>query len=209
MRVAPFEPPRPTIRPPVHQRASHLRSFAAAACAQATSVVLIASLLLGTLAVGQGLEFESLADVPEDRNAFDVPPVEFEIDDVDFESDLRLAQQIRDPAIETVDEQTRGFSPGSGRTVSPDDESFGDRVRERWQNVRDPAIETVDEMTRKKKDDDKKDGDKKDDKKDDKKEKEKNKEGVVRQDQPPGLHAVPHQQRALERRGSRPSVPSR
>jgi len=94
--------------------------------------------------------------------------------DLGSEDDYLLAQQIRDPAIETVDEQTRGFSPGSGRSVSPDNESFGDRVRERWQNVRDPAIETVDEMTRKKKDGDKKD-DKKDEKKDGKKDKEKEK----------------------------------
>lgn len=105
------------------------------------------------------------------------PPAATRAREIDFgsEDDYLLAQQIRDPAIETVDEQTSGFSPGSGRTVRPDDESFGDRVRERWQNVRDPAIETVDEMTRKKKDGDKKDGAKKDEKKDGKKDKEKEK----------------------------------
>lgn len=139
-------------------------------------VAAIAWLLLGSAAVGQGLEFESLADDTEERSPFDVAPVRFDIEDADadFDSDLRLAQQIRDPAIETVDEQTRGASPGSGRTVSPGDESFGGRVRDRWQNVRDPSIITVDEMTRQKKDEGKKDDKDKDkDKKDDKKEEKK------------------------------------
>lgn len=85
---------------------------------------------------------------------------------VDFAPESLLARQIRDPAIETVDELSRGASGGSGRTVSPRDESFGDKVRDRWQNIRDPAIETVDEMTRDTgKKDEKKDGKKKDEKK--------------------------------------------
>lgn len=61
---------------------------------------------------------------------------------------LRLVSQIQDPAIESVDEQTRNSARGSGRTVDPSDESFGDALRQRWNAVQDPAVETVDEQTR-------------------------------------------------------------
>lgn len=61
---------------------------------------------------------------------------------------IRLASQIQDPAVETVDEQTRNPGRGSGRTVGPGDESFGEALRQRWNAVQDPAIETVDEQTR-------------------------------------------------------------
>ena len=85
-----------------------------------------------------------------------VPPVDF-----DFR---HLLAQVRDPAIETVDELSRNPSRGSGRTVSPGDDAFGNRLQERWNNIQDPAIETVDELSRDKgkKDDKKKDEKKKD-----------------------------------------------
>lgn len=60
---------------------------------------------------------------------------------------MRLASQIQDPAIETVDEQTRGFSPGGGREGGSGSQSLGEAVRQRWNNIQDPAIETVDEQT--------------------------------------------------------------
>lgn len=52
---------------------------------------------------------------------------------------LRFAQvpRIQDPAIDTVDQQTRG---GSG--------SSGGALRERWNRVQDPSITTVDQQTR-------------------------------------------------------------
>lgn len=61
---------------------------------------------------------------------------------------IRLASQIQDPAVETVDEQTNNPARGSGRTVDRGDESFGEALRQRWNAVQDPAIETVDEQTR-------------------------------------------------------------
>ena len=61
---------------------------------------------------------------------------------------IRLASQIQDPAIETVDEQTRGFSPGGGREAGSGGQSLGETLRQRYNNIQDPAIETVDEQTR-------------------------------------------------------------
>lgn len=62
---------------------------------------------------------------------------------VEFNPEVILAQQIQDPAIETVDEQTgRAATGGEPR-------SLGEEVRQRWDKIRDPAIETVDEQTRK------------------------------------------------------------
>ena len=61
---------------------------------------------------------------------------------------MRLASQIQDPAVETVDEQTRGFSPGGGREADSGGQSLGEALRQRWNAVEDPAIETVDEQTR-------------------------------------------------------------
>ena len=61
---------------------------------------------------------------------------------------MRLASQIQDPAIETVDEQTRGFSPGGGREADSGGQSLGEALRQRYNNIQDPAIETVDEQTR-------------------------------------------------------------
>jgi len=61
---------------------------------------------------------------------------------------MRLASQIQDPAIETVDEQTRGFSPGGGREADSGGQSLGEAIRQRYNNIQDPAIETVDEQTR-------------------------------------------------------------
>ena len=61
---------------------------------------------------------------------------------------IRLASQIQDPAIETVDEQTRGFSPGGGREAGSGGQSLGEALRQRYNNIQDPAIETVDEQTR-------------------------------------------------------------
>jgi hypothetical protein len=105
---------------------------------------------------GHGIEFATLLDEAADEPAAIVGPSAL------FDPDLLLAQQIQDPAIETVDEMTRrGSGGGSG---GGDRSSLGEQVRERWDKIRDPAIETVDEQTRKK--DDK-------DKKDDKKEKKK------------------------------------
>ena len=61
---------------------------------------------------------------------------------------MRLASQIQDPAIETVDEQTRGFSPGGGREGGSSGQTLGEAIRQRYNNIQDPAIETVDEQTR-------------------------------------------------------------
>ena len=61
---------------------------------------------------------------------------------------MRLASQIQDPAIEAVDEQTRGFSPGGGREADSGGQSLGEALRQRYNNIQDPAIETVDEQTR-------------------------------------------------------------
>ena len=66
---------------------------------------------------------------------------------VDFDPAMALAQ-IGDPAIETVDEMTDGARPGSGRTVSPNDDSFVNQFGRRMASVQDPAIETVDEQTK-------------------------------------------------------------
>jgi hypothetical protein len=68
---------------------------------------------------------------------------------VNFDPNLSLAQAIGDPAIETVEEMTVGASPGSGRTVSPGDDSFMSQLGQRMANIQDPAIETVDEQTKK------------------------------------------------------------
>jgi hypothetical protein len=70
-----------------------------------------------------------------------VPPVRLSLDDV--------FAQIRDPAIETVDEQTRGPRSGGGGTAGSGGDSVGSSLRDRWDKIRDPAIETVDEQTRK------------------------------------------------------------
>ena len=94
----------------------------------------------------------SVADVlgeADDLDDLPVPPVPFDLD--------TAFAQIRDPAIETVDEQTRGAAPGSGRNASPSDESFGSAVQRRWSRIQDPAIKTVDQQTYSK---DKKDKDK-------------------------------------------------
>ncbi len=81
----------------------------------------------------------TVADVLGEADDLPVPPVPF---------DLETAfAQIRDPAIETVDEQTRGAAPGSGRNASPSDESFGSAVQRRWNQIQDPAIKTVDQQT--------------------------------------------------------------
>jgi hypothetical protein len=66
---------------------------------------------------------------------------------VNFDPNLSLAQAIGDPAIETVEEMTVGASPGSGRTVSPGDNSFMSQLGQRMANILDPAIETVEEQT--------------------------------------------------------------
>ena len=66
---------------------------------------------------------------------------------VNFDPNLSLAQAIGDPAIETVEEMTVGASPGSGRTVSPGDDSFMSQLGQRMANIQDPAIETVEEQT--------------------------------------------------------------
>jgi len=66
---------------------------------------------------------------------------------VNFDPNMSLAQAIGDPAIETVDEMTVGASPGSGRTVSPGDNSFMSQLGQRMANIQDPAIETVEEQT--------------------------------------------------------------
>jgi hypothetical protein len=61
---------------------------------------------------------------------------------------MRLASQIQDPAIETVDEQTRGFSPGGGREGGSGGQSLGEAIRQRYKNIQDPAIDPLDEQTR-------------------------------------------------------------
>lgn len=81
----------------------------------------------------------SVADVIGEDEDLPVPPVPFDLD--------TAFAQIRDPAIETVDEQTRGAAPGSGRNASPGDESFGSAVQRRWSQIQDPAIKTVDQQT--------------------------------------------------------------
>lgn len=57
---------------------------------------------------------------------------------------LRFAQasRIQDPAIDTVDQQTRGGSSG-GRGGSD-----GGSIRERWNQIQDPSITTVNQQTR-------------------------------------------------------------
>ena len=62
-----------------------------------------------------------------------VPPVA-------FDPEIRLAQQIQDPAIETVDEMTA--RPGAGGS------SAGRGAAGNWwDSIRDPSIRTVDEQT--------------------------------------------------------------
>ncbi len=61
-----------------------------------------------------------------------VPPVPFDL--------VSAFAQIRDPAIETVDEQTASSGTQGGG-------SLGGTLRDRWDRIRDPAIETVDEQT--------------------------------------------------------------
>lgn len=85
-------------------------------------------------------EFDFPVEAYEEQENMVVPPVDFDLEDA--------FAQIRDPAIETVDELSRNPGAGSGRTLAPDDESFGRRMQDRWDKVRDPAIETVDELTR-------------------------------------------------------------
>ncbi|NCX97680.1 MAG: hypothetical protein EBX35_03645, partial [Planctomycetia bacterium] len=87
----------------------------------------------------QANQVVTLPEEPSDRNESDPPRV-------DFDPATMLAQ-IGDPAVETVDEMTAGASPGSGRAVSPDDESFARQLGRRFGNIQDPAIETVDEQT--------------------------------------------------------------
>jgi len=87
----------------------------------------------------QAAEFGELLEEAAGRKTSAPPPV-------DFDPDSMLAQ-IADPAIETVDEMTVGAAPGSGRTVSPDDNSFARQLGQRFANIQDPAIETVDEQT--------------------------------------------------------------
>ncbi|MFM8705392.1 MAG: hypothetical protein ACKOHG_16285, partial [Planctomycetia bacterium] len=131
-------------------------------CCRLVHVFAIAIGLTNPLAAQPDLLFsDDVYDEPENTL---VPPVDF-----DF---AEAFAQIRDPAIETVDELSRNPDRGSGRSLAPDDESFGRRLQDRWDKVRDPAIETVDEMTRdqgaKKEEKDKKDkkGEKKEKKKD-------------------------------------------
>lgn len=109
---------------------------------------------------------------------------DFFLDIEPIDPDILLAQKIQDPAIETVDEMTARPAGSGGRSGARSG------AGEWWDSIRDPAIRTVDEQTR--------DTGKKDDKKkgDDKKKKDEKK--MVRPDQHPGLHAVSHQQRALE-----------
>jgi hypothetical protein len=83
-----------------------------------------------------------------DDEGEEVPPVPFSLDEA--------VAQIRDPAIETVDEQTRRSNSGGGRSSPPSDGSLGGTLQQRWDRIRDPAIETVDEQTHSKKKDDKK-----------------------------------------------------
>lgn len=118
---------------------------------------------LFAIAVGLATPLAAQSDLLFSDDSYDEPENTL-VPSVDFDFAEAFAQ-IRDPAVETVDELSRNPARGSGRSLAPDDESFGRRVQDRWDKVRDPAIETVDEMTRDK-------GDKKD-KKDDKKEKKK------------------------------------
>ena len=111
-----------------------------------------AAIVLATITTAAGQTFEEFGEEAEtDQANVLVPPVDF-----DFGHALA---QIRDPAIETVDELSRNPSSGSGRTISPGDDALGNRLQERWNNIQDPAIETVDELSRDKgkKDDKKKD----------------------------------------------------
>jgi hypothetical protein len=121
-------------------------------CFRLLQLVALAIGLTSPLAAQSELLFPD-GDHVEPENTL-VPPVDFDFEDA--------FAQIRDPAIETVDELSRNPARGSGRSLAPDDESFGSRVQSRWDNIRDPAIETVDEMTRDK-------GGKKDEKKEKKK----------------------------------------
>ena len=86
------------------------------------------------------VEFAALVEEAAEREYEPTPRV-------NFDPNLSLAQAIGDPAIETVDEMTVGASPGSGRTVSPGDNSFMGQLGQRMANVQDPAIETVEEQT--------------------------------------------------------------
>jgi hypothetical protein len=124
-------------------------------------LIQLAAIALGLtapLAAQSELDFpiESYEELNEPENML-VPPVDFDFKDA--------FAQIRDPAIETVDELSRNPAAGSGRTVAPDDEAFGRRIQNRWDRVQDPAITTVDQLTR--------DQGGKKDKKDEKKEKKK------------------------------------
>jgi hypothetical protein len=100
------------------------------------TVVACGAALVAFARPGHGIEFATLLDEAADEPAAIVGPSPF------FDPNLLLAQQIQDPAIETVDEMTRRGSGGGGG-------SLGEQVRERWDKIRDPAIETVDEQTRK------------------------------------------------------------
>jgi hypothetical protein len=117
---------------------------------QQIRLVAIALWLTTPLAAQTELEFP--VEAYDEPQSIPTPPVVFDFDEA--------FAQIRDPAIETVDELSRNPAAGSGRTLAPTDESFGRRVQNRWDKVQDPAITTVDQLTRDKgaqKDDKKKD----------------------------------------------------
>lgn len=95
--------------------------------------------LVGICSPAAAATFASLLEEAEEQEFEPTPRV-------DFDPTAALAQ-IGDPAVETVDEQTFGAAAGSGRTVSPDDNSFARQLGQRFANVQDPAIETVDEQT--------------------------------------------------------------
>ena len=111
-------------------------------------VLLAAALLaLPAVRVDAQLAIGSFADVIGETDDLPVPPVPFELE-------TALAQ-IQDPAIETVDEQTRR-SGGSGGSPGAGDGSLGSALKDRWDKIQDPAIETVDEQTHSDKKEDKK-----------------------------------------------------
>jgi hypothetical protein len=97
----------------------------------------LAVIALASPAAGAG--FDSLF-VPEPLADESISPVEFDPN--------QAFAQIQDPAVETVDEQTRGFG-GGGQASNARDESFGGQLRRNWNRIQDPAIETVDEQTKK------------------------------------------------------------
>jgi hypothetical protein len=133
---------------------SRIVRFAGGRPSLAVRVVAFA-ILLGCGPSRAAAEFPRLlvADVIGEENQEDdapLPPVPFDIE-------TALAQ-IQDPAIETVDEQTRrsgGSGGGSGGGGSGGG-SLGSALKDRWDKIQDPAIETVDEQTHSDKKEDKK-----------------------------------------------------